>query len=37
MSLESARRVLQIEAQAIQNVLERLDASFEKAVDLLFA
>src|SRR5438270_6338543 len=37
MSLESARRVLKIEAQAIQDVLVRLDASFEKAVDLLFA
>src|SRR6201988_3306667 len=37
MSLETARRVLQIEAQAIQDVLTRLDASFEKAVDLLFA
>jgi arabinose-5-phosphate isomerase len=37
VSLSSARRVLQIEAQAIQDVLARLDASFEKAVDLLFA
>ncbi len=37
MSLSTARRVLQIEAQAIQDVLARLDASFEKAVDLLFA
>ena len=37
MSLETARRVLQIEAQAIQDVLARLDTSFEKAVDLLFA
>ena len=37
MSLTTARRVLQIEAQAIQDVLARLDASFEKAVDLLFA
>src|SRR5204863_1666843 len=37
MSLETARRVLRIEAQAIQDVLARLDASFEKAVDLLFA
>jgi arabinose-5-phosphate isomerase len=37
MSLSTARRVLQIEAQAIQDVLTRLDASFEKAVDLLFA
>jgi arabinose-5-phosphate isomerase len=37
MSLDSARRVLKIEAQAIQDVLARLDASFEKAVDVLFA
>src|SRR2546427_7606408 len=37
MSLDTARRVLRIEAQAIQDVLARLDASFEKAVDLLFA
>jgi arabinose-5-phosphate isomerase len=37
MSLETAKRVLKIEAQAIQDVLTRLDATFEKAVDLLFA
>ncbi|HKW61621.1 MAG TPA: KpsF/GutQ family sugar-phosphate isomerase [Candidatus Acidoferrum sp.] len=37
MSLETARRVLKIEAQAIQEVVARLDASFEKAVDVLFA
>jgi arabinose-5-phosphate isomerase len=37
MSLETARRVLKIEAQAINDVLERLDASFERAVELLFA
>jgi arabinose-5-phosphate isomerase len=37
MSLETAKRVLKIEAQAIQDVLARLDATFEKAVDLLFA
>jgi len=37
MSLETARRVLKIEAQAIQDVLARLDASFEKAVEVLFA
>jgi arabinose-5-phosphate isomerase len=37
MSLDTARRVLKIEAQAIQDVLTRLDATFEKAVDLLFA
>jgi arabinose-5-phosphate isomerase len=37
MSLDTARRVLRIEAQAIQDVLARLDATFEKAVDALFA
>src|SRR5260370_17689470 len=37
MSLATARRVLRIEAPAIQDVLSRLDAGFEKAVDLLFA
>jgi arabinose-5-phosphate isomerase len=37
MSLETARRVLQIEAQAIQDVLARLDGTFVKAVDVLFA
>jgi arabinose-5-phosphate isomerase len=35
MSLETARRVLRIEAQAIQDVLERLDSSFVQAVELL--
>ena len=37
MSLETARRVLQIEVQAIQDMLARLNANFEKAVDVLFA
>jgi arabinose-5-phosphate isomerase len=37
MTLDTARRVLRIEAQAIQDVLSRLDANFEKAVDLLYA
>jgi arabinose-5-phosphate isomerase len=37
MSLESARRVLRIEAQAIQDLRARLDASFERAVELLFS
>jgi arabinose-5-phosphate isomerase len=37
MSLETARRVLRIEAQALLEVLERLDSSFERAVDLLGA
>ena len=37
MSLETARRVLEIEARALQEVKARLDGSFVKAVDLLFA
>ncbi|PYT73199.1 MAG: hypothetical protein DMG39_07245 [Acidobacteria bacterium] len=37
MSLETARRVLKIEAQAIQDVMARLNATFEKAVEILFA
>ncbi len=37
MSLETARRVLKIESQAINDVLSRLDGTFEKAVDILFA
>ena len=37
MSLDCARRVLRIEAQALQDVLARLDGSFERAVDVLFA
>jgi len=36
MSLETARRVLRIEAEAIQDVLGRLDDAFGRAVDLLF-
>jgi arabinose-5-phosphate isomerase len=36
MSIATARRVLQIEAQAIQDVLARLEGSFERAVELLF-
>ncbi len=36
MSLETARRVLRIEAQAIEGLLSRLDARFDKAVELLF-
>jgi arabinose-5-phosphate isomerase len=35
MSLETARRVLRIEAQAIEEVCARLETSFERAVDLL--
>src|SRR5437879_12658300 len=37
MSLDSARRVLKIEAQGIHDVLGGLDATFEKAVGVLFA
>ena len=35
MSLETARRVLRIEARAIEEVMARLDGAFERAVDLL--
>ena len=37
MSLETARRVLEIEARALQEVKARLDNSFAKAVDVLFS
>ena len=37
MSQDTARRVLRIEAQAIQDVLARLDVTFDRAVDLFFA
>jgi arabinose-5-phosphate isomerase len=37
MSQDTARRVLRIEAQAIQDVLARLDSTFDRAVDLFFA
>ncbi len=36
-SLESARRVLRIESQAIEDLLARLDQRFHEAVELLFA
>jgi arabinose-5-phosphate isomerase len=36
MSQDTARRVLRIEAHAIQDVLARLDATFDRAVDLFF-
>jgi len=35
VSLETARRVLKIEAEAIEGLLARLDATFERAVELL--
>ncbi len=37
MSLDTARRVLRIEAEALAELLGRLDARFEQAVDLLLA
>ena len=37
MSQDTARRVLRIEAQAINDVLARLDATFDRAVNLFFA
>jgi len=37
MSLETARRVLRIETRALEEVMARLDHSFERAVDLLLA
>ncbi|MEW5975927.1 MAG: KpsF/GutQ family sugar-phosphate isomerase [Acidobacteriota bacterium] len=36
MLLNSARKVLQIEAEAILNLVERIDSRFEKAVELLY-
>ncbi len=36
MSLETAKRVLRIEADAIAGLIERLDARFEQAVELLY-
>jgi arabinose-5-phosphate isomerase len=35
MSLDSARRVLRIEAQALNDVLSRLDSSFDRAIETL--
>ena len=37
MSLETARRVLRIEAEALKELQARLDAGFERAVEVLFA
>ena len=37
MSLDSARRVLRIELQAMQDLLARLDSTFNRAVELLLA
>jgi arabinose-5-phosphate isomerase len=37
MSLETGKRVLRVESEAIAGLIERLDARFEKAVELLHA
>ena len=37
MALETARRVLEIEAAALQDLVRRLDGSFVRAVETLFA
>ncbi len=37
MSLETAKRVLRIESEAIAGLIDRLDGRFEKAVELLYA
>jgi arabinose-5-phosphate isomerase len=36
MSLEAAKRVLRIEAAAIEGLIERLDARFDQVVELIF-
>jgi arabinose-5-phosphate isomerase len=36
MSRETARKVLEIESEAIRELISRLDASFDRAVELLF-
>ena len=37
MSLETAKRVLRVESEAIASLIDRLDARFEKAVELMHA
>jgi arabinose-5-phosphate isomerase len=37
VSLDTAKRVLRIEAEALAELLERLDAGFERAVEILLA
>lgn len=37
MSVEHGKRVLEIEARAIANLIDRLDHRFSQAVDVLFA
>ena len=36
LAIEGARRVFQVESEAIAGLVERLDARFEKAVDILY-
>jgi arabinose-5-phosphate isomerase len=36
MSRETARKVLEIESEAIRDLIPRLDASFDRALDILF-
>src|SRR5574339_440297 len=36
MSLETARKVLEIEAATLRDLVERLDARFSRAVELIF-
>ena len=36
MSIETAKRVLRIESEAIAALIDRLDARFEAAVEMLF-
>jgi arabinose-5-phosphate isomerase len=36
MAIESAKRVFQVESEAIAGLVEHLDARFEKAVDILY-
>ena len=36
VAIESATRVFQVESEAISGLIERLDARFEKAVDILY-
>ena len=36
MSIETARRVLRIEVEAIEGLMARLDATFDRAVEILF-
>lgn len=36
MSIETAKRVLRIEAEAIQGLLDRLNADFDRATEILF-